>query len=77
LQELDERYGVARDAYLYKWSVFGSIDQLREAFAVAKILHRFVFAMGFARIKMCPGIEASPKFRGYVAGSLRELLHII
>ncbi len=50
------------------------MDSLRKAFEVAKILHLFVFAMGFSRIKSCPGIENFPRFKGYVAGSLREML---
>lgn len=74
LQESDERYGVAQDAYLVKWLEFAPMDTLREAFEGAKILHRFVFSLGFSRIKMCPRIEEFPKFKGYVAGSLRELL---
>lgn len=77
LQKSDHRYEVARDAYLCLWQQFGTLEQLREAFSIATTLHRFIFALGFSRIYSCPGIENFPRFKGYVAGSLRELLNKI
>lgn len=77
LQKTDNTYLKARDVYLNQWQDFGKQDTLLRAFEIAQKLHRFVFAMSFSRINSCPGIENFPKFNGYIADSMRELLETL
>lgn len=74
LQETDQGYRQAREAYLSQWQDFANLDNLMKASNMAQHLHFFVFAMGFSRIYDCPGIENFPKFKGYVTESLRNFI---
>lgn len=74
LQATHQIYRKAQEAYLSRWLDFGDFDNLLKAYNLAQHLHYFVFAMGFSRIYDCPGIENFPKFKGYVAESLRNFI---
>lgn len=69
-----EPYQICRDAYLRKWQHYATIQDLREAFEDAAILHHFIFALGFSRIHACPGIETFACFKGYIAESMKKLI---
>jgi len=76
LQESDQRYTEARDAYLNQWHDYVPADQLLNALDSAQKLHFIIFAMGFSRIYTCPGIENFPEFKGYGAESLRNFIRL-
>ncbi|MDP3533604.1 MAG: phosphotransferase [Alphaproteobacteria bacterium] len=60
--------------YLAQWKDYGTEDNLQEAFVLAQIIKHFTFALSFARIKSCDGIELFPEYKGYVAESLRDFI---
>ena len=60
--------------YLAQWKDYGTEDNLQEAFVLAQIIKHFTFALSFARIKSCDGIELFPEYNGYVANSLRGFI---
>lgn len=69
----DLRYTVLYDSYMMPWQISITSENLRAAFNIAKKLGRFVFALSFARIKSCKGIEAFPQYNGYIAEALKML----
>lgn len=75
LKPSDQNYLAFRDIYLSEWRAYASQDKLHKAFNIAYKLRRFAFALGFKRIKSCPGIEAFPEYDGYLAENLRTLLN--
>jgi aminoglycoside/choline kinase family phosphotransferase len=73
----DSFYATARDHYLSHWRNYGYLDQLQQAFDIAKTIRYFLFALSFSRIKYCPGIESYPEFNGYIAGAMRDMMRAI
>ena len=49
-------------------------NELIKAFQIADNLKSFIFTLSFLLIKFCPGIDAFPKYKGYLAGSIRSLI---
>lgn len=73
LQETDDMYEQIKCVYLEHWRDYGSMDKLNEAFAIAKVLHKFIFALSFSRIESCVDNNPHP-FKGYLTTSLKQLL---
>ncbi|MDP1724028.1 MAG: phosphotransferase [Alphaproteobacteria bacterium] len=61
-------------SYLAQWKDYGTDNKLQEAFVLAQIIKHFTFALNFARIKSCDGIDLFPEYKGYVAESLRDFI---
>lgn len=74
LIENSEKYQVLVKAYLDRWRIFNDQKTLNRAFDGAKVLYHFIFALSFARIKLCEGIDAFPQYNGYIANSLKTLI---
>jgi len=74
VKETDERYTHLRNAYLNIWLEFASKDQLIEAFHLAKRLRPCQVALSFIRVKMCPTLDSSFCFTGYIATALRDFM---
>ena len=74
LTEIDERYVYLQNVYLNIWLEFASKDQLIEAFQLAKMLKPCQVALSFIRVKMCPNLDSSFCFTGYVAKALRDFM---
>lgn len=66
-------YTLFFNSYMQPWQNFISPQELLEAFNLAKQIGRFVFALSFARIKSCEGIEAFPEYNGYITEALKLL----
>ncbi len=74
LKEIDERYVHLQSVYLNTWLEFASKDQLMEAFQLAKRLRPCQVALSFIRVKMCPNLDSSFCFTGYIAAALRDFM---
>lgn len=74
LKEGDEIYTTLQDVYLDTWLEFESKDRLMEAFQLAKRLRPCQIALSFIRVKMCPNLDSSFEFTGYIAEALREFI---
>lgn len=74
VKERDERYVYLQNVYLNAWLEFASKDQLIEAFQLAKRLRPCQVALSFIRVKMCPNLESSFRFTGYIAAALRDFV---
>lgn len=73
LQNTDEIYQQAKNAYLNNWLEHGTKEDIYRAFNIAEKLHYFMFALSFSRIYLCVKENFNP-YKGYMAGSLRQLL---
>lgn len=73
IDQRDLRYKVLYDSYMMPWQTVLTPEKLLTTFNIAKKLGRFVFALSFARIKSCEGIEAFPEYNGYIAEALKML----
>lgn len=74
VKEIDERYVYLQNVYLNTWLEFASKEQLVEAFQLAKRLRPCQVALSFIRVKMCPNLESSFCFTGYIATALRDFM---
>jgi aminoglycoside phosphotransferase (APT) family kinase protein len=74
VKETDERYVHLQSVYLNAWLEFASKDHLIEAFQLAKRLRPCQVALSFIRVKMCPNLESSFRFTGYIAAALRDFI---
>lgn len=70
----DEELEHARHKYLERWNDFGTEDGLLQAFALARAIRYFMFALSFSRIKTCPEIDKFPEFNGYIAEAMRDFI---
>ncbi len=74
IHEFDERYPVLFKEYMKPWESYLTEEKCIKAFKIAKNIGRFVFALSFARIKSCPGIENFPEYKGYISEALKQLI---
>lgn len=74
LKEGDVRYVNLQNVYLDTWTEFEPKDQLIEAFQLAKRLRPCQVALSFIRVKMCPNLDSSFDFSGYISEALREFI---
>lgn len=74
LKEIDERYVHLQNVYLNTWLEFAPKDQLLEAFQLANRLRPCQVALSFIRVKMCPNLDSSFCFTGYIAAALRDFM---
>ncbi|MCE3230936.1 MAG: hypothetical protein K0R52_864 [Alphaproteobacteria bacterium] len=74
LKESDERYIALQTIYLDTWLAFAPRDHLIEAFHLAKRLRPCQVALSFMRVKMCPNLDSSFCFTGYIAGALQDFM---
>lgn len=71
----EEELEHARHKYLERWNDFGTEDGLLQAFALARAIRYFMFALSFSRIKTCPEIDKFPEFNGYIAEAMRDFIN--
>lgn len=69
----DPNYTALYNSYMMPWQISITPEKQQAAFYIARKLGRFVFALSFARIKSCEGIEAFPEYNGYIAQALKML----
>jgi aminoglycoside phosphotransferase (APT) family kinase protein len=74
LKEGDERYVHLQNVYLNTWLEFAPHNQLIEAFQLAKRLRPCQVALSFIRVKICPNLDSSFCFTGYIAAALRDFM---
>jgi hypothetical protein len=73
-KETDEIYIHLQNVYLDTWLEFESKERLIETFQLAKRLRPCQVALSFIRVKLCPNLDSSFSFTGYISQALREFI---
>jgi hypothetical protein len=73
--EGDEVYNSLQNLYLTMWAEFAPKGQLIEAFHLIQKLRPIQIALSFIRVKMCPNLESSFIFNGYISQALRDFIN--
>ena len=74
IDETSATYDTLLTSYLDIWSNFESKDNLRDAFKLAKRLHRIKYALSYYRIAQCPGWKESGQHKGRITIALQAFL---